>query len=222
MTRKGPLVTLLAGLTLAVILLAISVNAARDRGPAGAALESPKPTPLPTASPTAAASPSPPAIPDRGTYAARVSGNAGTVAIAVHDGKAIAYFCDGRRIEAWMQGTAADDGALSLASLQGARLAGSFAGGRISGSIDLEGKRWSFVAPAAHPPGGLYRAAATVNSARIDGGWIVLPDGTQVGVVSVNAAKTAAPHLDTATRSTTVSGQHVTATSIDGTSGSGF
>jgi serine/threonine-protein kinase len=96
------------------------------------------------------------------------------------------------------------------------------AGGTLNGSIDLQGKRWSFIAPPAHRPGGLYRAAVSVSGARIDGGWIVLPDGRQVGLVSVNSAKAPAPPLDTASRTATVNGKNVTATSIDGTSGSGF
>jgi serine/threonine-protein kinase len=223
MTRKGPLITLIAGLCLALILVAISMNATskeRDRrGRSDAALQSPEPTPVASASPSPAP-PSPSAAAGRGTYAARANG-AGTVAIAVRDGKAIAYVCDGVRTEAWFQGTATD-GALSLNGLNGTRITGKIDGGTITGAIELQGKRWSFIAPPAHPPGGLYRAAVTVSGARIDGGWIVLPDGRQVGVLSVNSAKAPAPRLDTESRSTSVNGQRVPATPIDGSSGSGF
>ena len=42
------------------------------------------------------------------TWAGDVDGGEATIAISVNDGVAIAYLCDGKRVEAWLQGTAAD------------------------------------------------------------------------------------------------------------------
>ena len=38
-------------------------------------------------------------------YAGRTAGNEVTVAIAVKDGRAVGYVCDGKKIEAWLEGT---------------------------------------------------------------------------------------------------------------------
>ncbi len=61
------------------------------------------------------------------------------------------------------------------------------------------------------PPSGLYRASAQVRQAKVVGGWIVLPNGSQVGVVDVAGEPTTAPPLDTATLTTTVNDTTVTA-----------
>jgi serine/threonine-protein kinase len=196
MNRKGPLITLVAGLVLAVVLLAIVVNAvSRDRdrrGSGDASLQAG------TAAPA-------------GTYAARTTGAPGAVAIAVRDGKAIAYLSDGKNVDAWLQGSAAN-GAFSLTSPQGATLTGQFSGGTVTGSVSIQGMRWSFAAPAVAPPGGLFRPAPGA----ITGGWIVMADGGQVGTVTVGGVHSAAPKLDPSTRVATVGGQKVTAVTVNG------
>jgi serine/threonine-protein kinase len=199
MNRKGPLLTLIAGLVLAGVLLAIVVNAvSRDRdrrGSGDASLH------------TGSAAPA-------GTYAARTTGAPGAVAIAVRDGKAVAYLSDGKNVDAWLQGSAAN-GAFSLTSPQGATLTGQFSGGKVTGSVSIQGMRWSFAAPSVAPPGGLYRTAPGAGGA-ITGGWIVMADGGQVGTVTVGGLHSAAPKLDPSTHLATVGGQQVAAVTVTG------
>ena len=68
-----------------------------------------RPPPATTAPATAAAAtaakPAAPTGPQV-TYAGKVGGGRASIAIAVKDGKAIAYLCDGQTAEAWLQGTA--------------------------------------------------------------------------------------------------------------------
>ena len=125
-----------------------------------------------------------------------VDGGAATIAIAVKDGVAIAYLCDGKKIEAWLQGTAAA-GKLALTGANGSTLTGTFGGGKATGKIVASGKTWTFTAPTAQPPGGLYRTAQFVSSAKVVCGWIVLADGRQVGVCTPDGKEPEpAPRLD--------------------------
>jgi hypothetical protein len=217
MNRKGPLITLLAGFGLAAVLISMSMvatsrNTERTATKDTAAVR-PSLSASPTASPTPSASPSPEGV--RATYAGRVTGGVATVAVAIKDGQAVAYVCDGRRVESWLKGTASE-GKLNLTNPKGASLRGEYGGGKATGSVSVAGKQFTFAVPAAAAPGGLYRAATTVNNARVVGGWIVLPDGTQVGVLSTNSQPAPAPRLDTSKLTANVNGATVTAKPIDG------
>ena len=99
------------------------------------------------------------------------------VAIAVKGDRAVAYVCDGRRLEAWLTGTFTT-GQLALRSRTGERLVGRATAKSAVGTFTLRGRTLHFAISAAGPPAGLYRSAS--NSRTI--GWIVLPDGSQVGV----------------------------------------
>lgn len=154
-------------------------------------------------------------------WAGRVKGGGATVAIAVHQGVAIAYVCDGGLIEAWLKGTAAD-GEIAMKGADGAALVGDFGGGRVQGTVNTDSRTWTFDVPAATKPSGLYRSTQTVRGATVDAGWIVLADGTQVGVLTTDGGDPApAPRLDTASGTATVNGATVTANAIDET-GNGF
>jgi len=102
--RPGPLLTLLAGLLLGVFLLSLNATT----GTRSTSAETRKESPTPTASPTTAApsaSPSPTLsrtpVPDA-SYAGRTDDDSSAVALTLRDGKAIAYFCDGRNKESWL------------------------------------------------------------------------------------------------------------------------
>ncbi|MFI6296315.1 hypothetical protein ACIBEJ_32295 [Nonomuraea sp. NPDC050790] len=138
--------------------------------------------------------------PARADYATRVKG--GLLAISVRNGKAIAYFCDGKT-EAWFKGNAAD-GAVDLEGFGKASVTAALGGGKAAGELALGGKKWDFSAPLVKKPSGLYRATATVRGAQIKAGWIMLrrPDGNgfdQVGLAVEGEKKTAAPTLDATT-----------------------
>ncbi|WP_406328866.1 hypothetical protein [Streptomyces sp. NBC_00203] len=217
MKRPGPLLTLLAGLLLGVFMLSLnattgtkSASSYREESPSPKASASPAPSSSPT---TAAPSPSPSksAIPNA-DYAGRTDDDSSAVAVSLRDGKAIAYFCDGRDKESWLKGDVKDDGTMKLTGKNGAELNGTLKDGKsIRGTVDLGGQRYGFTADKAVRPSGLYRATATVRGAKIDGGWIVLPGGKQVGILDRDGKPSAAPEIDPETGAVTIDGQTLTA-----------
>jgi serine/threonine-protein kinase len=163
-----------------------------------------------------------PAGHSRGTYAAHLPNNAGSLYLALRDGKAIAYLCDGKKLEAWFTGTVSP-GMFSLTGkTAGSSLNGSFTAANAAGQVTVGGKTTYFTIPQVHKPSGLYRAAGKVRNAQVKGGWIVLPDGRQVGVLTVGDVEQPAPALDTTSLSAAVPDGTVTASEIDADSGAGF
>jgi serine/threonine-protein kinase len=230
MQVRTPLVTLLAGSTLAIALLGLSVLGNREAAAPAAGLAGADPAAgqpagappatasraTPTEPPRSAAPPSRPAPPpgprppaldvtwagpaDRGT----------TIAIVAKGAAAIAYLCDGSRTEAWLRGTATD-GRLDLAGAGNARLTGTFTGARAEGTVTVRGQRFGFGVPAVPKSSRLFRATGTVRGARIVAGWIVLPGGRQVGLATVDGAEVRPSILDVVTGTATVAGAPVTA-----------
>jgi serine/threonine-protein kinase len=220
MKLKSPHITLLVGLVLAIVLLILSANAARQAPGYGYSASNNTPTTAAAATtaaaPTTAPATTAPAVLGQATFAARVDGGTSTVGIAVHNGQAIAYLCDGKKIEAWLQGTAAG-GQLTMTGKNGASLTGTYTTTGATGQVNAAGKTWTFKAPPVSKPSGLYRATAVIRNAKIVGGWIILADGTQVGIVTSNGVPTTAPMLDTTTLTATVDGSTVTAAAVDPT-----
>jgi len=216
MKRKGPILTLAAGVVLAAVLMVLNLNATRSQ-PTAAAPTDKATTAAATATPTAA--PTPAAVVPAGppvTYAGNVTGGGATIAIAVKDGKAIAYLCDGRSAEAWLQGTA-QNGALNLTGPEGAGLTGTYANGVAAGVVTAVGRDFSFSVGTVEPPSGLYRASANVANATVVDGWIVLADGTQVGTQKKGTTITGAPRLNLPAKTAVVDGVTINATMLDGT-----
>ncbi|MEV0454088.1 hypothetical protein [Catellatospora methionotrophica] len=224
MKRNGPLLTLLAGLALAAVLITVNLIVTARGGdepdPAGfgaaPATTAPAASVPPSAAPSAEPSPEvAPAAKVNAVWAGTVDGGGASIAISVTDGVAVAYLCDGKKAEVWLQGTAAD-GKLSLTGKKGATLTGTFGGGKATGTVTANGRKWTFTVKAVAKPSGLYRATATVRDAKVVGGWIVLPDGSQVGVVSVDDVPQPAPAIDPATGAVTVDGAPLTAVPVTG------
>ena len=240
MRRNTPLVTLLTGAVLGIALLIASMLATPSKAPAGYSAAA---TPTPSASGTAAPSSSGAASSATASptsagaaaapkstladYAGRVKGDAhASVAISIHGTQAIAYACNGGAIEAWLQGTAVG-GRLVMTGKNGAVLTANYDSRRAYGKVSADGITYAFSVYTVKKPSGLYRATADVRGATIKAGWIVLPDGTQVGSLESDAdsaapSATQAPPLDvgagTAQDGSTV--LHVTA--ISGVTGTGF
>lgn len=216
MKIRGPIITLAAGVVVAAVLLVLDVTTGHSAG-RGQTASGTRSTVPPTSTPTTihpTASPAP-AGPPAGTYAGDVNGGSGaSIAIAVRDGRAVAYLCDGRT-EAWLQGDAAD-GSVDLTGGGHARLTATYAKNRITGTVSAGGTTWTFSVGPVAPPSGLYRATAKVRQATVVGGWIVLPNGRQVGVVDIDGRPTTAEPLNTSTLTTTVNNTSVTATPVDG------
>ncbi|MFF7450857.1 MULTISPECIES: hypothetical protein [unclassified Streptomyces] len=214
MKRPGPLFTLLAGLLLGLFML--SLNATTGERTTSYARESPgtraSPTPAPTrATPSPSPSPTTSPVPNA-DYAGRTDDDSSAIAVSLRDGRAIAYFCDGRDKESWLKGDVEDDGTMKLTGKGGSVLNGTVEESRrISGTVDIGGGHFAFTADKAIKPSGLYRATATVRDAKVDGGWIVLKDGSQVGILTKDGKPSPAPGIDPETGVVTVDGQQLTA-----------
>lgn len=220
MKRPGPLLTLLVGLLLAVFMLTLNATTGTKNAASSPQEASPSATPQASPPPTStppSSSPPPPSksAPPNADYAGRTDDNSSAVAVSLRGGKAIAYFCDGRSKESWLKGDVNDDGTMQLTGKNGAELNGTLKNGRsIRGTVDLGGQRYAFTADKAVKPSGLYRATATVRGAKIDGGWIVLPGGKQVGILDRDGKPAAAPTIDPQTGTVTVDGQTLTASPV--------
>ncbi|MFI0240689.1 hypothetical protein [Streptomyces sp. NPDC016845] len=213
MKRSGPLYTLYAGLALAVIML--TLNATTGEGGssyagAPAATASPSPS-VSRASPAPEPSPSRTAARAKTGYAGRTDDDIAAVSVSVRGAKAIAYYCDGRTKESWLKGDVKDDGTMKLTGKNGATLAGTLADEQIRGTVRVQDGPQDFTAKKAVKGSGLYRATTEVRGAEIDGGWIVLPDGRQVGIVRKDGEPSAAPSVDPETGAVTVDGEELTA-----------
>jgi hypothetical protein len=217
MKRSGPLLTLLAGLLLALVLLSLNATTGSGTSSYGNSGSTAAPAPA-TTKPAPAATKTTPPPPSRtatpppdASYAGRTKDDRASVAISLKRGKAIAYVCDGRTQEAWLKGDVKDDGTMKLSGSDGSKLEGTLRGNRIDGTVDLRKNNWQFTAAKAVKPSGLYRATTEVRGAKIDGGWIVLQDGRQVGIVDSDGTPSAAPPIDPQTGAVTVNGTRITA-----------
>jgi hypothetical protein len=225
MKRTAPLLTLLAGLGVGTVLL-IANNAvsspdpAPDTAPAALADVAPSPqSPVGAAvadavEPSTGLSGAPVAkVANKvtATWAGDVDGGKATIAISAKDGVAIAYVCDGDRVEAWLQGTAVD-GKLDLTGKK-AKLTGTFANGRATGTVNVSRWTYTFDVAAVKKPSGLYRATANVRNAEVVSGWIVV--GKEVtGSVSVAGESRRAPELDLATGTAILDGVTLNAVAV--------
>jgi hypothetical protein len=230
MKIKTPYLTLLVGAALGAVLLVASMLATPKAPASPIAAATPAPASSAPAQPSPA-SPTPTAtvvanVPARANYAGEVNGGGASVAISIHHGQAIAYVCNGSVIEAWLKGTAAN-GHLTMTGKGHARLSATYRTKRAVGHVIAHGVRYTFSAPAVHKPSGLYRAIAIVRGAKIKAGWIVLPDGSQVGSLEPNTdaaapSATRAPMLDVTTGTAHDGSTVLVATPVSGVTGSGF
>lgn len=253
MRRNTPLITLLTGAALGVVLLianmlttpsgkpasysaaaagATSAAAAGATSAPASATSAPavatEPS-LASPAPSSPAAPSPTTVttsPVEATYAGRVGGGGGSVAISIHNGQAIAYVCNGSTVEAWFKGTAVN-GVLIMTGKNHSHFSAIYDFGKVTGDVLAHGTDYSFSVPVVNKPSGLYRATAVVRGAMIKAGWIVLSDGTQVGSVEPVANSPApsafeAPKLDVATGIARDGNIVLHAVAVDGVTGTGF
>ena len=106
--------------------------------------------------------------------------------------QATAYFCDGRTDrESWLRGTVQGSD-LSLQSKAGATVQAGLDGEHLKGTLKIKNDRLKFEIDEAKKPAGLYRARGSKTTI----GWIVLEDGSQVGIQTAGADSAAAPELN--------------------------
>jgi hypothetical protein len=228
MKRYAPLLTLAAIAVLGVGLFLFNIEVGGERQQAevnaAAAAETPVPTGAPaepaaaTTEPAAEPAPEPPAVVEV-VYAGRSSGDEVTVAVAVKDGRAVGYVCDGEQIEVWVEGTLEGD-QLSLRSGDGqTTVAGTVDETAAFGNVAVAGTQWPYSAKAVEAPGGLYSGRANIRGVAARIGWIVEGDGRVTGLARAEGSQMLlpAPPLDPAAPDQVqVDGAAVTVTVIDG------
>jgi hypothetical protein len=217
-SNLGPVVTLVAAALVGAGLVTADVltDPARTRveTPVGAAAATATPaaaatsttaagsptTPAPSATTSAVpttASTTAPATPayaaayrSPAVYVGRDAARRTSVAVAVRDGKLAAYVCDGKSVESWLTGTAV--GTTATLTAGGDRLVAQVVAGGLHITGTVHGRTVDVTAALASAPAGLYRLDAA-NGTTV--GWIVQPDGTQVGLRSRAGVVAPAPVL---------------------------
>ena len=222
MKHRSPLLTLIAVALAFAIMLIVNMLAeppGATTGPTAGPATATTSSPSPQVTETAAASPSPGAsetdedsrFPEKVVYAGRAEDNAGAIAVAVLGDQAAAYFCDGRSVESWFRGTV-NGGEISLKSKTGATLEAELDGNEIKGRVELVNERIDFEIDEAKKPAGLYRARGSKTTI----GWIVLQDGSEVGVQTTGETSTPAPDLNPENPQVTVNGENLDAAPVNG------
>lgn len=226
MKHRSPLLTLAAVAVAFAIMFTVNMLASPPGSsstgtptPAAPATASASASPGSQETETAAASPSPSAtksaedskFPQKVVYAGRAEDGAGAIAVAVLGTQAAAYFCDGRSVESWFRGTVTGSD-ISLKSKDGATLQASLDGDHLKGSLRIKNERVRFEINEAKKPAGLYRARGSQTTI----GWIVLEDGSEVGLQTTGQDSTPAPELDPENPQVTVDGQELDAAPVNG------
>jgi hypothetical protein len=220
MKKYAPLATLVSVVLLGAALLVVNLVGTPDTQSQAAATRVTPTAPAvagPTA-PAAAAQPeptaAPPAVAEK-AFTGRSAGNEVTVAVAVKDGRAVAYVCDGKKVEAWMEGTLTG-GALSLTG-KTSTITGTVDEKATFGTVVVDGKEWPFSARGVTAPAGLYEGRGTLAGVATRVGWIVDGDGKVTGVANRGGRRSAAPTLDPdEPENTRIDGTPVTVSAVAG------
>jgi hypothetical protein len=224
--HRSPLITLAAVAVAFAIMFIVNMSVSPPGGsstgtatpppaPATAVTNSPAPQPSETSAASASASLSKSVeeskFPNKIVYAGRAEDGAGAIAVAVLGTQAAAYFCDGRSLESWLRG-AVQGGDISLKSKDGGTLQASLDGDHLKGGLRIKNQRVRFEINEAKKPAGLYRARGSKTTI----GWIVLEDGSEVGVQTTGQNSTAAPELDPENPQVTADGDKLDAAPVNG------
>jgi hypothetical protein len=193
---------------------AVTAGAATPAPPAAAAQI------VPDAAAPDAAAPAPPAAAPavaEAAFTGRSAGNEVTVAVAVKDGRAVAYVCDGKKVEAWYEGTLAGE-RLELSAAEGRPgITATVTDAATLGTVTVGDEELPFAAKAVDAPAGLYEGRASVDGVLTRIGWIVDEDGDVTGVANSGGTRRPAPDLNPASRSAArIDGVPVTVTALDG------
>jgi hypothetical protein len=185
MRKYAPLLTLVSVVLLGVgLVVANMISTPTRTAPAAASAARAAAAPPAAAAPSAAAAgpgpasaPAPAAAPavTQKAYTGRTAGNEATVAVAVNDGKATAYVCDGKNIEAWLSGSL-DGDRLSLAGRTGS-LTATLTDRATLGTVVVDGVAWPFSAAGVAQPSGVTTGRASLSDVAARVGWTV--EGTR-------------------------------------------
>ena len=221
MKHRSPLLTLAAVAVAFIIMFTVNMlvsppggSSAEPVGPSAAPASSgPAQQTTSAVAPSASASERSEdrAFPNKVVYGGRTEDKSGAIAVAVLGDQAAAYFCDGRTIESWLRGNVQGSD-LSLRSRDGATVQAGLDGDHLKGTLKIKNDRLKFEINEAKKPAGLYRARGSKTTI----GWIVLEDGSQVGIQTAGADSAAAPELNPESPQVTTNGENLDAKPING------
>jgi hypothetical protein len=223
MKHRSPLLTLAAVALAFAIMFTVNILAgppgssstgtAGPAGPTTTAASSPSPQATETTPGTASASETAKdsEFPEKVVYAGRTDDGSAAIAVAVLGNQAAAYVCDGRNVESWFRGTV-EGRRVTLESKSGATLEAELDGDHLKGNVEIKNETQKFEINEANKPAGLYRARGSKTTI----GWIVLEDGSQLGVQTTGTDSSAAPQLDPANPQVTVDGESLDAAPVNG------
>jgi hypothetical protein len=216
--HRSPLVTLAAVALAFVIMFTVNMlsgppgsSSTGSAGPTAAPTSAAGPQQTASATPSASETPEDSEFPEQVVYAGRTDDGPAAIAVAVLGNQAAAYVCDGRNVESWFRGTV-EGGRLSLKSKNGEALQAELDGDHLKGTVQIKNDTQKFEINEASRPAGLYRARGSKTTI----GWIVLEDGSQVGVQTTGADSSAAPQLDPDNPQVMVDGESLDAAAVKG------
>jgi hypothetical protein len=114
-------------------------------------------------------------------------------------GWAEAYASDGQHVSEWFEGPISNK-TVDVLAADGAHLKAALESTGASGTVQIgSGAVLTFTITQVTRPAGLYRVKQQVGEVVYLGGWVLLPDGQQVGVIETSAQHNLpAPRLDPA------------------------
>ena len=122
-----------------------------------------------------------------------------TLAVGVKGNRAAGYLCDGKKVEAWLEGDVKGNTLTLHGRDASTSVTATVDRAALHGNVTLGGATLPFSAQAATGQAGLYQSRRVLNGIATRIGWIVLPDGSQVGIRNNGGARTPAPTLDPTT-----------------------
>jgi hypothetical protein len=134
-----------------------------------------------------------------GTFVTQLGKGKAALALTLRSQQALAYCCDGDSLAEWFQGEVNSDGTLQLVSARHAKLEVQVGSRQITGKLTLPlAQAQAFKAAMVSTQGnaGLYRAKKNLGGIEYLGGWIILPNGKQVGAVRCGRSVVSRPWLN--------------------------
>lgn len=144
------------------------------------------------------------------TYVGRVAATDAYIGVVANSTEMIAYVCDGNSIRRWFRGARSAGPETTLVAGD-ETLVMRFSASGVDGTVDAGGSPKTYTANLvpAGSPAGFYRAEVPVDDQILEGGWIVLEDGTFRGQATLGGSTTSSTQLNFSTGSAlfTVSGK---------------
>ena len=131
------------------------------------------------------------------SFVGQITGTPFFVGLTVREGEVLAYVCDGNQVGVWFRGAVATDGSFKLDATTGAQLTMRIRSDSAFGRFKLnQSNQFPVMLAPATGTAGLYRAARRDATSNVVAGWVLLPDSTQRGVVSIDTKPFPAPSFD--------------------------